>query len=206
MSREGEKQLVARCRSGDADAWNALFDEHYAAVGRFVFQLSPDLPREDVEEICQEVFLSVVKHLSSFNGRSRLQTWIFRIAVNKTRDFLDKQRAAKRGGGVAARSLQAEDSETGLAMQLPSHLPTPDHALLDAEKRFLIGRALEQLGRPSREIIQLRFFGELTHEEIAAALDLSPKTVSATLNQGLVRLGAILRGLAAREKATLAAA
>jgi RNA polymerase sigma-70 factor, ECF subfamily len=206
MSTDTEKQLVARCRRGEAEAWDTLFDEHYAAVGRFVFQLSPDLPREDIEEICQEVFLSVVRNLRAFNCRARLQTWLFRIAVNKTRDFIDKQRAAKRGGGVVARSLQAEDPETGLAMQLPSPDRQPDHALVNTEKLFLIGRALEELGGTSCRIIQLRYFGGLTYEEIAAALDISPKTVSSSLSKGLLRLGAILRRLSAGEKPALAAA
>src|SRR6266404_3032420 len=63
---EAEAQLLARCRRGDADAWDELFDRHYAAAGRFVFQLGSDFSREDVEEICQEVFLSVIKNLNAF--------------------------------------------------------------------------------------------------------------------------------------------
>src|ERR1041385_8644860 len=44
---EAEAQLLARCRRGDADAWDELFDRHYAAAGRFVFQLASDFTRED---------------------------------------------------------------------------------------------------------------------------------------------------------------
>lgn len=63
MKSLAEAELLACCRRGDAAAWDELFDRHYAAAGRFVFQLSPDFTREDVEEICQEVFLSVIKNL-----------------------------------------------------------------------------------------------------------------------------------------------
>ncbi len=80
-----EAELLARCRLGEAEAWDELFDLHYAAAGRFIFQLSPDFSREDSEEICQEVFLSVIKNLSSFQGESQFQTWLFRIATNKAR-------------------------------------------------------------------------------------------------------------------------
>src|SRR5580704_14377602 len=109
-----ESNLLARCRLGEADAWDELFDLHYAAAGRFVFQLSPDLTREDAEEICQDAFLSVIKNIETFNGDSQFQTWLFRIAINKARDFLEKRTAAKRGGGRAAILLQAADPETGL--------------------------------------------------------------------------------------------
>jgi DNA-directed RNA polymerase specialized sigma24 family protein len=58
-----ESALLERCRRGEPDAWDELFDLHYAAAGRFIFQLSSDFTREDAEEICQEVFLSVIKSL-----------------------------------------------------------------------------------------------------------------------------------------------
>ena len=74
MDLEGE--LIMRCRRGDAEAWDALFEAHYAATARFVFQLAPDLTPEDVEEINQETFLSVVRNLEAFSGGSRLSTWI----------------------------------------------------------------------------------------------------------------------------------
>src|SRR5206468_3833065 len=83
MGPEPEADLLARCRRGEPTAWDELFDRHYAAAGRFIFQLGPDLTREDTEEICQETFLSVIKNLNSFQADSQFQTWLFRIAANK---------------------------------------------------------------------------------------------------------------------------
>src|SRR5207245_9593428 len=116
MGSDAEAELLARCRQGEAGAWDELFDRHYAAAGRFVFQLGHDFTREDAEEICQEVFLSVIKNLDSFHGQSQFQTWLFRIAANKARDYRERQRAAKRGGGQITLSLQAEDPENGLVL------------------------------------------------------------------------------------------
>jgi RNA polymerase sigma-70 factor (ECF subfamily) len=192
MSWETEAQLIARCRQGDAEAWDGLFDQHYAATGRFVFQLAPAFSREDVEEICQETFLAVINHIRSFQGGSRLQTWIFRIAANKARDYRQRQQAAKRGGGLAPLSLQAEHPETGLTPDPPSPLPGPDALLLNAERREQIGRALEQLGQPCREIIDLRYFGDLSYDEIATELALNPKTVSSRLSKCLDHLEKIM--------------
>ena len=123
MGSDAEAELIARCRRGEAGAWDELFDRHYAAAGRFVFQLGHDFSREDVEEICQEVFLSVIRNLDSFHGGSQFQTWLFRIAANKARDYRQRQHAAKRGGGQTPVSLQAEDPESGLTLDPPGNPP-----------------------------------------------------------------------------------
>src|ERR1051326_6830648 len=195
MNPTGEAELVARCRTGEANAWDMLFDAHYAPTGRFVFQLSPDLTREDVEEICQDVFLSVIKNIAGFQGQSRLQTWIFPIAANKTKDFIERQRAAKRGGGQTPISLQAPNQDYGLVLDPPSPAAGPDMQLLQGEDVALVRCALCRLGEPCREIIELRYFADLSYEEIASALRLNPKTVSSRLSKCLDRLEMIARPL-----------
>lgn len=185
-----ESQLLARCLRGEADAWDELFDAHYAATGRFVFQISSDFTAEDVEEICQETFLTIIKSLHTFQGNCQFQTWLFRIAANKAHDYLQKQRAAKRGGGQKTLSLQAEDPD-GFTIDPPSHAPGPDRALMHGEDAGLITRALEELGGPCQEVIELRYFADLSYEEISAELQLNPKTVSSRLSKCLDKLEAL---------------
>ena len=194
-----EAELLARCRRGDADAWDELFDLHYAAAGRFVFQLASDFTVEDAEEICQEVFLSVIKNLDSFHAESQFQTWLFRIAANKARDFREKRNAVKRGSGHTPISLQAEDPDTGLTLDPPANLPLPDENLMNAEQMALVRAALDQLGEPCREIVELRYFGDLSYEELSGALKLNPKTVSSRLSKCLDRLEQIARKIFSRE-------
>jgi RNA polymerase sigma-70 factor, ECF subfamily len=195
-----EAELLARCRRGEADAWDELFDLHYAATGRFVFQLAPDFTREDAEEICQESFLSVIRNLGSFHGESRFQTWLFRIAANKSRDHRERRQAAKRGGGRVPLSLQAEDPESGVTPDPPGHSPGPDELLMNAEQMGLVREALDQLGEPCREVIELRYFGDLSYEELSRTLGLNPKTVSSRLSKCLDRLEAVVRRTFSREK------
>jgi RNA polymerase sigma-70 factor (ECF subfamily) len=197
MSPEAESDLIARCLRGDSRAWDALFAEHYAPAARFVFQLAPEFTREDAEEICQETFLSVVGHLHTFQRNSRLQTWIFRIARNKAQDHRERQTAAKRGGGQTPVSLQAESEETGLALDPPSREPGPDARLMASETATEVGHALRQMGEACREIIDLRYFADLSYEEISASLGLNIKTVSSRLSKCLDRLEALLRDPAA---------
>ncbi len=165
MNREAETDLIARCRRGEAQAWDELFDRNYAAAGRFVFQLAGDLTREDVDEICQETFLAV-------------------------------------GGGQTTVSLQAEDPENGLLVDPPSGAPTPDATVMNTERILLLREALDQLGQPCREIIELRYFGDLSYDEISNILQLNVKTVSSRLSKCLDRLEEIARMVFSREKTT----
>src|SRR5262249_39279774 len=113
MAREAEAELLARCRLGEEQAWDELFTLHYVAATRFVYQLGHNFTVEDTEEICQEAFVSIIRNLDSFKGESQFQTWLFRIAANKARDFRERQHALKRGGNNQPVSLEAEDPETG---------------------------------------------------------------------------------------------
>jgi len=199
MPSETEAELLVRCRRGDSAAWDALFDQHYAPAMRFVFTLGHDFSSEDAEDICQEAFLSVIRNLNSFHGKSQFQTWLFRIAANKARDHRERRVAAKRGGGQTPLSLQAEDPETGLTIDPPSSAPGPDGTLLRGEQAALLHQALGLVGEPCREIIELRYFGDLSYDELSTELELNPKTVSSRLSKCLDRLGEIAKRLFSRE-------
>jgi RNA polymerase sigma-70 factor (ECF subfamily) len=199
---ESEQELIANCCLGNPDAWDELFSRYYSLAGRFVFQLSPSLSPEDVDEICQEVFISVIRYLPSFQGNSSFQTWLYRIATNKARDFIEKQRASKRGGGDVPFSLDAENPETGTKIDPPSRAAGPDGVLMNQERMTLLRDALEELGDPCREIIELKYFGDLSYDEIASELNLNPKTVSSRLSKCLNKLEEIARPLFQRENMT----
>lgn len=201
MTPAEEKSLITACRGGLAAAWDNLFDLHYDAATRFIFQLGSDFTREDAEEICQETFLAVIHNLGSFHGESRFQTWLFRIAANKARDFREKRSAAKRGGGAATFSLDAEDAATGLKLDPPSAAPAPDAMLAGDEQLALVRRAVERLDAPCREVVELRYFGDLSYEEISATLKLNAKTVSSRLSKCLDKLEEIAKKIFARENA-----
>ena len=200
MSASAEAPLLARCCQGDAEAWDELFDRHYAAAGRFIYQLGHNFTREDVEEICQEVFLTVIRHLDTFKGQCQFQTWLFRIAANKARDYHQRQMAAKRGGGQVTVSLQAEDADGGLLVEPACTLPGPDVSLVHTENLTLVGQALETLGDACQEIISLRYFADLSYDEIARSLKLNPKTVSSRLSKCLDKLAVAARRMLDREK------
>ncbi len=190
------EEILSRCRAGDAAAWDTLFTRHYPIAFRFVFQLSGGFTREDTEEICQEAFVAAVRGIATFDGRSAFQTWFLRIAANKAFDYRTKQSAAKRGGGLEPVALDDPDDTTALV----DRGLRPDDALLRSENAGLLRSAIERVGEPCREVIELRYFGDLSYEEISSTLNLNVKTVSSRLSKCLDRLGEIARPLFSASK------
>src|SRR5438105_15435001 len=186
-----DADLIKRCLECAADGWDASFHKCSPMLARFGFQLSADFCHEDTEEICQETFLAVVRNLGSFRGKSSFQTWLLRIAANKAMDFRGKSRAEKRGGSFVHFSLDGADE--GEQIDLPSRGPGPDALLASAETGRLVRQSLDQLEDDCREIIELRYYGDLSYAEIAAELQLNPKTVSSRLSKCLDRLSVIAK-------------
>lgn len=191
--------MIGQCCRGDASAWDRLFEEHYSAVERFLVQLASDLAAEDAEELCQEVFLAAIQKLRSFRGNSRLQTWLFRIAVNKAADWRARHHAAKRGSGVSPIPIQTAATDDEPCVDPPSSNPGPDAALITAEQCKALYHGLDQLDQSCRELIELRYFGDSSYDEIALTLSLNPKTVSSRLSRCLDRLEVILRSIMSPE-------
>ena len=185
---QSDTELLARCREGKHDAWDVLFDKYYPVTARFVFQLSGDFSHEDTEEICQETFLSVVRNLDSFKGKSAFQTWLLRIAANKAMDYREKTRAAKRGGNAIHLSLDGAADDDSSPIEVPTRAAGPDVVLQTAEICQLVRQSLDELGGACREIIELRYYGDLSYAEIASELRLNAKTVSSRLSKCLDRL------------------
>ncbi len=184
---------------GDEAAWDSLFQEHYPAVGRFIFQLASDFTREDVEEVAQEVFLSAIRNVESFRGGSRIQTWLFKIASNKAKDYRDKLHAVKRGGGERPLPILEENPDTGAVIDPPANSRSPDSQMLADEEMRLLYESLAEIGDPCREIIELRYFGDMSYDEIAASLDMNTKTVGSRLSKCLDKLEELGRARVSRE-------
>ena len=193
-----DAELMLRVKDGDGGSFALLLEKYRASVIHFLYRMVQD--QAVSEELAQEVFLRVYRSRETYEPAAKFTTWLFRIAANKARDYRERLHAAKRGGGQTTVSLQAEDAETGLTLDPPSSAPGPDAALMSAEQIALVQQALDELGEPCREIIQLRYFGDLSYDEISRSLDLNPKTVSSRLSKCLDRLEGIARNVFSREK------
>ncbi|MCB1126833.1 MAG: RNA polymerase sigma factor [Verrucomicrobiae bacterium] len=195
MKAEAEALLIQRCVRGDEAAWNEVFDTHYDAVFRFLYGQSSDFTTEDAEELSQEVFLAAIQNISAFQSRSGLQTWLFRIAMNRGRDLIAKRRALKRGSGQQTLPLDPAGGRRGgrTIPALPA-APTPDPAeqasLADDFEQ--LRTALDRLGGPCRDLIELHYFGEVPIRALCIEFEMSVKSMRARLRKCLKRLEELL--------------
>lgn len=171
-----ERDLVDRLRTRDPRALEDAWRELGARVHRLCRRMlgRPD----DAEDATQEVFLKLYERVGSFEGRSRLATWIYRLAVHHCLHRLERER------------LRAADELTDdLAERDPLACPVEGSSRAEAAER--LERLLARLSPEHRAVLVLREVEELSYQEIAEALAVPVGTVMSRLSrarEALVRL------------------
>ena len=89
-----ERELVEKLQRGESEAFRALVEEFKHKIVNTCYRFV--MNREDAEDVAQEVFIQVHRSVKNFKGDSSLSTWIYRIAVSKSLDFLKHQKRQKR--------------------------------------------------------------------------------------------------------------
>jgi RNA polymerase sigma factor (sigma-70 family) len=162
-----DSRLVARCRTGDADAW-ALLVERFS---RYVYAICIRgfrLPAEDAEDVFQEVFTKTYEQLGRLRDDSAIRPWIGQLT---RRTCIDRLRSAQPG-------IDAEQAD----------LPDPSDALAEVEQALDVNQALQALGGPCREILDRFFARDQSYRTIAEALELPAGTIASRISRCLEKL------------------
>ncbi|WP_308197065.1 MULTISPECIES: RNA polymerase sigma factor [Anaeromyxobacter] len=175
---ESDERLMLRFRGGDARAFEALMRRHRAPVFSFLVRLTADRAR--AEDLCQEVFLKVVKASRTWEERARFRTWVYAIARNLAID--EARRAAFR----RAEPLDAP-GPTGAAAHAADG-PSPDAAADAALLRPRLEAALAALPAEQREVFLLREYAGLRFAEIAEVTGTPENTVKSRMRYALEAL------------------
>ena len=183
-----ERQLVDRCRRGDATAFRLVVERH---GGHMLATARRYLPSEhDARDAVQDAFLSAYRSMRSFAGDSRLSTWLHRIVVNAA---LMKLRSRRRHPEESIEHLLPCFDDAGTMIGAPSRSAIGPEALLErAEMRAALQRAIERLPDPYRAVFLLRDVEELDTEEAARALEVSVSAVKTRLHRARQALRTLL--------------
>src|SRR5687768_4480960 len=133
--------------------------------------------RGDAEEAVQDAFVKAYRALGRFRAGAPFRPWLLKIVANEARN---RRRAAGRREGLAVRAAASAGSEDAA--------PSPESALLSAERREELMAALNRLRTEDREVIACRYFLDLSEEDTAAALGWKRGTVKSRLSRALERL------------------
>lgn len=174
---ETDRRLLERLRAGDKSACAECVEQHSAAVYRLALRLTGD--ETEAEDVVQETFLNAFRAIESFEGRSSLSTWLYRIAANAA---LMRARRAQPLMVSVDDPVQLDEDQS-----LPSALfdwcCLPERDFETAETRAELERAIRELPHTLRAVFVLRGLEGLSTEETAAALDVSAEVVKTRLRR-----------------------
>jgi RNA polymerase sigma-70 factor, ECF subfamily len=168
--------VVAQVLAGDRDAFRVLVEHHSRSIFRVVYRMTGN--QQDAEELVQETFLRAYRSLQSFELRANFSTWLYRIAVNRTLDFLNARKTQMQNKDTY-QIVDQPDVEEGNQIQLPASDPGPDRLLLSAEMKQKIAGAMGLLTPAERVAFTMRHMEGRSIEEISQTLNLK---VSAAKN------------------------
>jgi RNA polymerase sigma-70 factor, ECF subfamily len=171
-SAPSDRELIARTLGGDGAAFAVLVERFQ----RKIFRVALAIVRDDMEAdtITQDTFIQAYTHLGKFEGRSEFETWLTRIAINRSRDTLRRRRFVSLFIGGAG-------EEDTMRFEPVDERPDPEREIMARQLRVAIDRAERKLSGQQKVIFRLRHYENHSLEEIAELLGLRAGTVRAHL-------------------------
>jgi RNA polymerase sigma-70 factor (ECF subfamily) len=186
VKREDEQLLVDRCRQGDRDSFAQLMRLHEKQIYNFTYRMLGN--EEEAEDLTQDIFVAAFKGIRRFRGEAKFSTWLYRIALNQTRnrikylsrrDFFAKQRR---------RARYIEESPWENPEFLADSAPTPEQWILTKSMATQVQQCLNQMAPQARQILVLRDVQGFSYEELGEMLSLNPGTVKSRLHRARATL------------------
>ena len=172
---EEESELVRRARKGDLQAYDGLVKRYQERIYATIYHMTSN--HEDANDLAQESFIKAFQALKSFKGGSTFYTWLYRIAVNKTINFL-KQRKNRTHMSLNDIDFNAEH-DTDLIALISDNTPRRAAGLTELQKK--LNEALLKLSEPHRLVVVLHDVQGQSHEEIAEVMNCNIGTVRSRL-------------------------
>lgn len=182
----GDLQLVQKAQRGDLRAYDELVRRYQERIYGTIYHMTAN--HEDANDLTQETFIKAYQALKSFKGDSGFYTWIYRIAVNKTINFL-KQRRARTQLSLNDLDLNAEHDPDLVAL-ISDKTPRRNVGLVELQEK--LNAAMQKLSETHRLVVTLHDVQGLSHEEIGEIMDCNVGTVRSRLFYARQQLQALL--------------
>ena len=180
-----ETELITRTQQGDTEAFTPIVLMYQERIYKLIYRWVRH--HETAEDLCQEVFLKAWQALPRFRGGSLIYSWLYRIAVNCSKDYLRKQ---KRQFVCACEELPDNADDV---LQMTQMQPGPDEILEKKELRGIINQCVRQLPFHQYHVFCLHYRDGLLIKEIASHLNKSESTIKSRLYHARQKLQHMLR-------------
>ena len=169
-------ELVRKAvENGDQRAFAELLEQYRDPIHYLLLKMVSN--REDAEDLTIETFAKAFKNLPNFRPDYAFSTWLFRIATNAGIDFLRKKKLKT----LSIDTTFSNDEGDDIKINIKSADPNPEQELMTEEKGELLRMFIDKLKPRYRILIELRYYKQLSYEEIAEELDMPLGTVKAQL-------------------------
>lgn len=163
-------QLIDAVKRGDSHAFDVLVTRYQPRVAKIVSRYVRD-PSE-VSDVCQEVFIKAYRALKKFRGDSSFYTWLYRIAINTSKNYVISQ-----GRRLPDIDLEISDMERFVVRNAPRENGTPERLLMRDEIEHIVFDTIDHLPKDLRTAIMLREMEGMSYEEIAEIMHCPVGTV-----------------------------
>jgi len=175
------KDLIVRARAGDTQAWGDLYREYAPAVYRFCRRAMPT--KEDAEDATMEIFMKLRGKLSQYDPSRSFAAWLYKVAANHCWDLLRRRKARH--------DKDMEDVD-GLPLETPE--PNQLEKLIEERSGNEVRKALNTLGARARMALVMRYYSDMSYDEIADALGVRRPFVGVVLLRARHELRQALEG------------
>ena len=177
-----DNELISKLKSGDAASFKELVAQHQSRVINTCYRFVNS--KEDAEDLAQEVFVEIFFSLSSFRGEAKLATWIYRIAVTKSLDFVRKKKRKKRLGKIK----QLFSEKDGVENLLVNGNSDPQQKMEQEERALVLKIAVDSLAQNQKIAITLSKYQELSYKEISEVMGTTISAVESLIHRGIKNL------------------
>jgi RNA polymerase sigma-70 factor (ECF subfamily) len=176
-----DAKFIERLRAGDEDAFDRLVNEHSGGIYSMLLRLTENA--EDAGDLTQETFMNAFRSIGKFRGESSIRTWLYRIAINRSRNRFRWWKSRRRSKTISIDSVRSEEDRP-LHETLAGDTPDPEAKAISSERMYRLRETLLTLPDIFREAVILRDIEGLAYEEIAEVLDISIGTVKSRIARG----------------------
>ena len=171
MFEKTDEQLIDKALQGNRNAWLKLVKRYEKSIYNYGLRMTSN--PDDALDLMQEIFTSVFRNLATYRGDGVFKAWLFRIASYRTVEFYRRKKPTQ--GLDELPEIESESDKPEELLMMKSH------------NQQLLG-ALQELPIAQRAVVELKFFGQFTFEEIAEQLNVSSNTVKSRLYSALDKL------------------
>lgn len=176
-----EIEFIEKLKAGDAEAFDSLVNRYTAEIYALLWRLTGD--PDEASDLAQDTFLRALKAIRGFRGDSSLKTWLFRIAVNESRNRFRWWKRRRRYQTVSLDQPVGE-SENAIHETISCSAASPEEDALRLERERLLEKALLGLPDVYREAVVLFDIEGFTYEQISQTLEVSLGTVKSRIARG----------------------